>query len=401
MMAGDNCRLNLDHSSISYNYAYNNGGGVYVNNSRCSISMVQSHIDNNISRKNGGGIYADDDYFRLEGDAEQNNSPEEISDWNDESLGSTVSGNYVLDSASGSGGGGGLYLNESKCIVNGINFANNTADKDGSGGGIYIYNKDTNVKNCNIVCNLADMLGGGIKVDNSGVTVENCTIYGNGGRDTGGAGGGIYVCGSYNLNISGRMIIRKNNSSSYTNDNLYLAGWGTVASSALINPTVSSRSDIHIRKSPYHPDRISVIGTFNENYYTYDNADDNDPGRHIGWHSEYRYLEIMSGNKPVKTVETFIPDSGRRTQSVTGGYTAGSNNYELLRGVFEYPAYDDSTTDLEGIFYYSDGYFMEDTNKYNEHLATMSFCLAGASGYSNIGGTSNAMSYLDKSNNFR
>ena len=363
--------------------------------------MVQSHIDNNISRKNGGGIYADDDYFRLEGDAEQNNSPEEISDWNDESLGSTVSGNYVLDSASGSGGGGGLYLNESKCIVNGINFANNTADKDGSGGGIYIYNKDTNVKNCNIVCNLADMLGGGIKVDNSGVTVENCTIYGNGGRDTGGAGGGIYVCGSYNLNISGRMIIRKNNSSSYTNDNLYLAGWGTVASSALINPTVSSRSDIHIRKSPYHPDRISVIGTFNENYYTYDNADDNDPGRHIGWHSEYRYLEIMSGNKPVKTVETFIPDSGRRTQSVTGGYTAGSNNYELLRGVFEYPAYDDSTTDLEGIFYYSDGYFMEDTNKYNEHLATMSFCLAGASGYSNIGGTSNAMSYLDKSNNFR
>ena len=195
MMAGDNCRLNLDHSSISYNYAYNNGGGVYVNNSRCSISMVQSHIDNNISRKNGGGIYADDDYFRLEGDAEQNNSPEEISDWNDESLGSTVSGNYVLDSASGSGGGGGIYLNESKCIVNGINFANNTADKDGSGGGIYIYNKDTNVKNCNIVCNLADMLGG-IKVDNSGVTVENCTIYGNGGRDTGGAGSGIYVCGS-------------------------------------------------------------------------------------------------------------------------------------------------------------------------------------------------------------
>lgn len=47
MMAGKNCRLYMDHSTISYNYAYNYGGGIYVNNTRCSIKMVQSHIDYN------------------------------------------------------------------------------------------------------------------------------------------------------------------------------------------------------------------------------------------------------------------------------------------------------------------------------------------------------------------
>ncbi|WP_407384852.1 hypothetical protein [Ruminococcus sp.] len=370
-MGGTNCKLYMDHSTISYNYAYNDGGGVYVNNARCSIKMVKSHIDHNISDDNGGGIYADDEYFRLEGDAKQVMDPESISNWSDESVGSTVSNNYIVDSDAIYGGGGGLYLDNDKCVVTGINFVGNDADDDGDGGGIM--------------------------VDNDKNTIENCTIYHNQARDTGGAGGGIYVDNDVNVNIEGSTIIRSNGSKDYSADNLYLAGFGSLDTNALINPVLAPGADVHVRLSSHHKDRISVKGTFNETYFTYDN----DNGKHINWSSAERYLTITSGAKPVKTVETFVPDSGKRTQSITGGYTVGGTNYELLKGVFEYPAFDNPSADLENVFYYSDGYFMGDTNQYNEHLATMSFALAGAAGYSNIGGTKSDDSYLDKSNNFR
>ena len=398
MMDGTNGILRMDHSTISYNYAYNDGGGVFVNNERCRIYMTKSHIDHNISDDNGGGIYVDSEYFRLEGDAEQALDPDAVTDWNAESMGSSVSHNYIVDSDMISGGGGGLYLWQDFAVVKGINFIDNDADDDGDGGGIFIKEENVAVKNCNFAYNRADVLGGGIYNNNDNNTIENCTIVKNQARDTGGAGGGIYTCCYNDINISGVMIIRDNTSKDYSHDNLYLAGYGANGTTAFVNPEISAGSDVHIRLSKQHKDQISVKGTFNEQWFTYDNANDNDPGRHIGWHSEDRWLEIMSGSKPTKTVDTFIPDSGKRTQTVSGGYTVNGTNYELLKGIAEYPSFNNTAVDLETVFYYSDGYFMGDTVQYNEHLATTSMCLAGAAGYSNIGGTEN---YLDKSNNFR
>lgn len=248
-MGGTNGLLTMDHSTISYNYAYNDGGGVYVNNKRCRIKMVKSHIDRNISDDNGGGIYVDAEYFCLEGDAEQVKDPDSISDWNDESLGSSVSHNYITDSDMISGGGGGLYLWQDYAVVKGINFIDNDADDDGDGGGIFIKEEDVAVKNCNFLYNRADVLGGGLYNNNDNNTIENCTIVKNQARDSGGAGGGVYTTCYNDISISGSSIIRDNTSKDFTHDNLYLAGYGAAGTTAFVNPSLTPGADIHIRKS--------------------------------------------------------------------------------------------------------------------------------------------------------
>ncbi len=56
----------MQDSSICYNYAYNDGGGVYVDSDAdyCTIEMKRSHIDYNVADDNGGGIYVEGEHGR-------------------------------------------------------------------------------------------------------------------------------------------------------------------------------------------------------------------------------------------------------------------------------------------------------------------------------------------------
>lgn len=389
MMDGANCSLYLDHSTISYNYAYNDGGGVFVhkNAQRSSIEMISSHIDKNVCIDNGAGIGVDAEHFRLLGDTKQITTPENIDNWNTNKLGSSVSHNYLTDSDN-SGGGAGIYLKNSYALVKGVNLVDNNAYDGGNGGALYIREKNVTVKECNVINNSADAKGGGVFNSDSNNTVENCSIYGN----SAGSGGGIFAECKYDMKLSGSVVIRGNSSGCFSDDNLFLAGHGSQGTNAFIIPSLKRGADVHIRIESSHMDRVSTYGSFRDDCFSYDNSS----SKHIEWSDTERCLRVTDGEKPIKEYTVFNPDNGKTTRSVAGGYTVNGVNYPLIKGIAELPSCTDSGSDVESVFYYSDGYFMGDTANYNEHLAALSMNLAGASGYSNTGDE-----YLDKSNNFR
>ena len=55
--------------------------------------------------------------------------------------------------------------------------------------------------------------------------------------------------------------------------------------------------------------------------------------------------------------------------------SAAYKNYPVIKGYFSYPS-SDSTKDKNAVFYYSDGYFSSPSDQYDEHLSTMSLCMA-------------------------
>ncbi|MBR3346169.1 MAG: hypothetical protein IKG37_03735, partial [Solobacterium sp.] len=109
-------------------------------------------------------------------------------------------------------------------------------------------------------------------------------------------------------------------------------------------------------------------------------------------HYNVRWLLALGNDKKPAgydtnpNVETYVLDTDKGSNlKRVDNYIVEETNYGLYEGVFEYPAFTDSTRDSSGTFFYSDGYFFKDSHTYNEHLATMSFALALAAGYSNKG----------------
>ena len=75
-------------------------------------------------------------------------------------------------------------------------------------------------------------------------------------------------------------------------------------------------------------------------------------------------------------------------ETITGGYTVGGKNYDLIKGTFSFPsavAINNALTDISARFFYSDGFFAEDPRTYNDHIATASLCMAMSAFYSNEG----------------
>ncbi|MBQ9565144.1 MAG: hypothetical protein IJU98_06105, partial [Synergistaceae bacterium] len=89
-------------------------------------------------------------------------------------------------------------------------------------------------------------------------------------------------------------------------------------------------------------------------------------------------------------------------ETVTGGYKVGDTEYELIRGAFLFPsevAIDGAMKDIPAVFFYSDGFFAEEPDTYNNHLATASLCMAMAGFYSNEGATGPEADYSNKNKN--
>ena len=243
-----------------------------------------------------------------------------------------------------------------------------------------------------------DGYGGGVNNYNDNNTIDCCTVWDNYAGDSGGAGGGVYTECTNNITLSGSTIIRGNHSKSHDSDNMYLPGIGTSATNAFIIPALTNGADVHIRTAGNHTNQVSITGTFRDDFYSYDN----DESKYIGWSESSRDLRVMGGPKPVTPHETFIPDSGKTTRTVAGGYTVDGVSYDLVKGVTDFWTNNNTEQDFTTVFYYSDGTFMGDTMKYNNHLATMSCILNGTGGNSNDGGWGeDPMMYVDKSNNFR
>ena len=190
--------LNLENSTITGCFAYNDGGGIYADDhGNVAINLVNSHVDNNFANSDGGGINPDGENTKIKGDGK-----------------STVSNN-----ACGSRGGG-ILAYDSGCEISDLVMKGN---KGGEGGAIYATNPDfgpaqtlktglkvsaTTLKNLVIDDNTATSKGGGVYVRTSGNTITSCTIENNKAPRA----GGVYVHEDteFGFKIDGKTFIRNN-----------------------------------------------------------------------------------------------------------------------------------------------------------------------------------------------
>ena len=363
--------ISMDNSSISYNYAESEGGGIYCDFTQNTIDLTNnSKIDHN-SAEDGGGIYFFYPQFVLRS--------------------TDATGSVSHNRARSDGGqGGAVYMDSStwrdyEGTVTGITFEDNSSD--GEGGAIYINQKKVVISNCIIKDNASGGDGGGIFIKNGksdkANTVSACKVTGNTSNTT---GGGIYVDSLCDVTLSGTVVIkdnkRKNDS---VDDDLYLQDGS--ASTAYIYGSPSGNSEIGVRTDGAKEFKVGKGQSFYNTrafFYDYDKTSSTYVFKHVDSGDGELWIKKRTKDDIIVTTKTVEPDV-----KAYGKY----NDQTLYKGYFSYPSVVESTEDLSSVFYYSDGYFLsgsEDANAgdptvYNTHLASMSMCMALAGFYSQIG----------------
>ena len=243
---GDGCIINLNNeSSVSYNYASNKGGGIYVDDEDNYIYMDNSEISYNRANE-GGGIASNDDATRIT----MNNLSKINNNRATEAGGAIYFGDsYSLvqspDStgsinnnvAAKDGVGGAIYYpyvytSNHQAEIKNIDFTNNQAqsydevkyNSDGDeiqnysrGGAIYSNIKNLTITNCAFTGNTAE-IGGAIYQNATNMTLDNCTITNNKSTDK---GAGVYVNSSADINLTGDITIKDNTNNDSASD-IYL-----------------------------------------------------------------------------------------------------------------------------------------------------------------------------------
>ena len=371
-LRGNYSKLNMYNSAVSRNYAEVGGGICVVDSDYAKITTEKTDIIYNTATKQGGGIaVVDSDECKIKGDGDSDE---------------TNTRNSRIEGNSASQVGGGIYLEQDKSVIDGFDIDYNTSSSDG--GGIYIENETCAVKNCNIYNNTASGKGGGIYNNDDYNTLEKIRIVNN--KATG-AGDGVYNTGTVNIALSGKCIIKNNDT-----QNLYLDHTG--GQNTYIDNSVSKGSEVYITYGDDHVAQLTKSpGSYDDSFFYSDKS-----GYYFKWfprdstggHND-RHIYRVSGTKPSKVSPTVV-----NSRTTLTSYTY--QNQPVIRGICEFPASIDDTIDREAAFYYSDGYFKDNAQIYNNHLASLSINMAMASMYSSIGGVgSDSAEYRDKSNNIR
>ncbi len=288
--------ISMTDSSISHNLGDDGGGGIYASGDDLSLTMDNSHIDNNlVTNGSGGGVYMGT--AKIVG---TNNS--------------TISYNKItVDSVSDTSrdyNGGGIFTNtnatetnrnviqELTLYGNSISFGNQSTVENGLGGAIYNWGDYTTIEDCTILSNTA-YSGGGIYNEGKGTIIKNTTVeYNstNSGASTG-YGGGIFVHGSNDLYLEGKVIVR-NNYDNYTHtNNVYLGKVtdkdGYIYTSHL-RGSVDDGSDIGITTS-YTTDYLVAKNL--DNYVASAYKLDNPNNLYLDYNSESKELWQRTGTK--------------------------------------------------------------------------------------------------------
>ncbi|MBR1874715.1 MAG: right-handed parallel beta-helix repeat-containing protein [Eubacterium sp.] len=138
--------------------------------------------------------------------------------------------------------GGGIYIEDGSCELNGVEIKENYSEN--SGGGIYFNKGSLKVNNCTIKSNYAREDGGGVAIDAEGAQFINSTIESNTAKEDGGGiwinddrtnilggtitdntadnGGGVYVDSMNDVGIQGLLVIKWNHNYSGAGNNLCL-----------------------------------------------------------------------------------------------------------------------------------------------------------------------------------
>ena len=373
---GDDITVAMNNSTITGCYAYNDGGGVYSEHTRFNLFMSNSHIDANYAKRNAGGVALMEDKAVLSG-----------------SNGSTVNNNRAIGNY-----GGGVYANKDGISIKGLTISNNSA---ANGGGICTGAHDITISGCTITNNLA-LRGGGVYigdftniVSTATDAINSCIIKNN--RTTQNSsyktGAGVYVNGNgrgwfvkrFALDVGGTCIITDNGNGS---GNLVLGSTGVCANFGLVGESKVamgyesiSEDAVQVTHSRTKTSNcLRCLVAENSGYHFTYNED--------GGSRKIFYVKDGKDNtskygKPLdapKSVTTLSPANAGPTPT-----SRLNNGYPIFRGYVRLPSAVDDNKDIATPFFYSDGYFFGDPNKYDPHLATASLCMAMSGFYLNTG----------------
>ena len=323
---GANSKLTVTDSDICYNKATGGGGGaIAIEGNSSNTQIFGTRIMNNTvtySSGNGGAIRINYGTVSI---SESSKRVSEISFNNAAKNGGAI---YVCV--------GDLKLKESTII------ARNNAENDG--GAIYVDWGAGLVEIKGVFAgNSAVQMGGAIYVNSSisednGVKISNAEFLSN---KTLLQGGAIYVESDNNISLSGKVITNGNAPNS-----LYIQKSGAIVSNSL-----TEGSSVGITTS-WDASKSSPVKTSNYKYFTSDK---------LGY-------EIYGDGSSLYYREA--------AKTSTDSITVGGETYPVTKGTFLYDPMDGDQ--VTAYYYYSDGYFAESARYYNEHLATMSTCVAVA-----------------------
>ena len=367
--------LRLYNTTFDGNKAANRGGAIYVNGTKANISMdSESKLRWNSAGTHGGAIYLNDSRAGIYGGAR---------------------GTLIEHNSCGKNGGG-IYVdgsnaarNAGNAVIRNLRFEYNSAS-GGSGGAMYI-----NCGGCTFAAikasgNSAKDLGGAVCVIGSSKPKDRNTGFSDleltGNRLTAkkSYGGGLYAASTQNVSLSGLVKVQDNTANGKT-DNIYL--WDAKEHAYLVLDSLAPKSMIGILRKKTSFGKVTKNPTFVDlRCLKYDN-----PAYHLELSQKTgkEYLLIKSGSPAAapRPSVTKLDLSEKTKGTVDGTYTtADGTSYDRIAGYASSPSHTNEKTDIVNKYFFSDGYFMDDPDKYNIHLATMGMNVAMASADSNIKG---------------
>lgn len=183
-------------------------------------------------------------------------------------------------------------------MIHGISFRANSAKK--YGGAIYIDQESINISNCLMEANGAKT-GGGIYNNNDLNTITGCIIQNNVAETS---GGGVFSSCLNNLGLSGKVVIKNNNRTDSSKDDLYLND--TFASTAYLNGAPSGQSEVGIRTEKPQERKLGTdVQFFYEDAFFYDQGDE----YHIEFVEDKGELWLKKGAKEVITKTEVSPET--------------------------------------------------------------------------------------------
>ncbi len=375
--SGSDVMVSLNNSDISFNYAYNDGGGICSTSSRFNLFMNNSKVSSNSARRDGGGIALRASKAVITGD------PKSVVGWN------SCYDEY----------GGGVYINENDASVSGFTVEGNDAKY---GGGVATRNHSITLSALTITKNTAQY-GGGVyigdftnMINTASDTMNGCTITKNSTNDNSswGKGAGVYVVGSgrgwlvqsFSLEVGGKTIIKDNG-----------AGSGNlVFGSTSVHPnfTLTGDSDVRMGYEKISEDAVQVThdrlkGPNCIRYLTPENG-----GYHFTYNPSSTKRKIYYVRDGKDNSDKYGTSYGQRqtvgklTSAAAAPKVDGAktyNGWSVTRGYVRFPSVVEEKVDLTTPFFYSDGYFFDNPETYNPHLATASLCMAMSGFYLNAG----------------
>ncbi len=233
--------LNMTDCTVTDNETdYGNGGGIYAES---DLTMTRCTVSNNTvsdSSGLGGGIYIYVTGTHTMTNCTVTNNEAKYSHGGGiyamgtlSMMNCTVTGNTAQSSGSGSGSGGGIYIDGTASLtMTGGTVTGNEAQSNGNGGGIYIG-------------------GTGSFTMTSGTVNNNKTAHGD--------GGGIYINGTASLTMTGGTLAGNEAVNNKTGGGVYVNGTFTMKGTAYVTPSTGTEANERGKNDVYLHDDAKIM----------------------------------------------------------------------------------------------------------------------------------------------